>query len=136
MFRLGGRIRVRGRIGGRSTVRVRVRVRNALGPTVNIIFQNNQALTLHLASCCKTAHSRCQLVALNYQTNSVEMQLNDAMFMRNARCGYVRLGLGGCKAGLCEIRARGVQGWAVSGWDCVESAVQLCREEMQGGAVI
>ncbi|XP_053472865.1 1-phosphatidylinositol 4,5-bisphosphate phosphodiesterase delta-4 isoform X3 [Ictalurus furcatus] len=31
----------------------------------------------------------CQIVALNFQTAGVEMDLNDGLFSQNARCGYV-----------------------------------------------
>ncbi|XP_063789973.1 1-phosphatidylinositol 4,5-bisphosphate phosphodiesterase delta-4 isoform X1 [Pseudophryne corroboree] len=31
----------------------------------------------------------CQMVALNFQTAGVEMDLNDGLFQQNARCGYV-----------------------------------------------
>ncbi|XP_031749440.1 1-phosphatidylinositol 4,5-bisphosphate phosphodiesterase delta-4 isoform X2 [Xenopus tropicalis] len=31
----------------------------------------------------------CQMVALNFQTAGVEMDLNDGLFRQNARCGYV-----------------------------------------------
>ena len=31
----------------------------------------------------------CQLVALNYQKNGLYMQINDARFRQNGRCGYV-----------------------------------------------
>ncbi|XP_053554108.1 1-phosphatidylinositol 4,5-bisphosphate phosphodiesterase delta-4 [Bombina bombina] len=31
----------------------------------------------------------CQMVALNFQTAGVEMDLNDGLFQQNARCGYI-----------------------------------------------
>ncbi|XP_056408805.1 1-phosphatidylinositol 4,5-bisphosphate phosphodiesterase delta-4-like, partial [Hyla sarda] len=31
----------------------------------------------------------CQMVALNFQTAGVEMDLNDGLFQQNGRCGYV-----------------------------------------------
>uniref|UniRef100_A0AAY4D229 Phosphoinositide phospholipase C n=1 Tax=Denticeps clupeoides TaxID=299321 RepID=A0AAY4D229_9TELE len=75
------------------------KARKLMRETAEFVCHNARQLTRIYPSGLRTDSSNfnpqdmwnagCQIVALNFQTAGVEMDLNDGLFSQNGRCGYV-----------------------------------------------